>query len=97
MTIEEYQDKKEKLHKDYQKNLYDLAMEYAKANCIYVAGDIVEDHMGYFKIEKIAYCSTWRSKPSLVFKGVELTKKLVVKKRPTRDTIFSSNIERKVE
>lgn len=76
-----------------------LKYNYALANRKYNIGDIVKDHIGYFRIDKyINYDTSFGSNrtPYMVYSGVEVTVKGVEKKRQTRNYIYEINIREKI-
>jgi hypothetical protein len=94
MTKEEYQSKCDEHHL----KIKSLAKEYALSNNPYKIGDIVNDHTGSIKIEKILLRRKWFiakrefEYPQCIYIGVELTKKGEPNKRGYKRSIYQSNI-----
>lgn len=66
-------------------------IEFAKANNPYKIGDIVKDHIGKLKIEKISYFMFY-SQPSCIYYGVELKKDGTPCKIQSGRPVYQKNI-----
>ena len=75
----------------YTEKLRQIKSEFALSNSAVKVGDIVEDHMGRLRVEKIGTSFT-REFPQCVYYGVELTKKNDVKKRQSGRAVYQSNL-----
>lgn len=95
MTRQEYEQKKKILKQDYDHNLYILDREYAMANNPYKIGDIIEDHIGRIKIEKISFGYSFpHETPECIYYGIEVKKDNTPKKKQDLNRkIFQSNIK----
>lgn len=96
-----------KTWKEISENFYEqkykeevkLKYNYALANRKYNIGDIVKDHIGYFRIDKyLTYDTSFGTDrtPYMVYGGVEVTVKGVEKKRQQRNRIYETNIREKI-
>ncbi len=92
MTKEEYQDRIKQIDAKHKKMKTDLAIEYAKSNNPYKVGDIVEDHIGKIRIERICISKIIIDYPCCTYYGVELKKDGTPCKRQTNRGIHQSNI-----
>lgn len=95
MTRQEYEQRKKILKQEYDHNLYVLDKEYAMANNPYKIGDIIEDHIGRIKIEKISFGYTFpHETPGCIYYGIELKKDGTPKKQQDPDrVVYQSNIK----
>lgn len=87
MTKEEYKEKKNELLKEYENNLRNLDKLYVQEHLNVKIGDIVTDHIGKGRVEKITY-----------FKGLDdypeyLCYCVVLNKGETERKIYQSNIK----
>ena len=95
MTIEEYKIELEILNKDHTAKVSRLNRDFAISNNSYRIDDIITDHIGSIKIEKINVavngCSS-KTPSGCVYTGVELKKDLKPNKRNTKRAVWQSNI-----
>lgn len=71
-----------------------LAKQYVIANVKYKPGQIVLDHHGFFKIEKITMgYSLYGILPEIAYRGIRLTKKMEPMKKQENNTCYESNIK----
>lgn len=73
MDEQELKSKLKQAVENYEAEKNKIYLEFARANNPYKIGDVVTDHMGALRIEKITV-SVWDSYPSCVYHGVRLTK-----------------------
>lgn len=92
MTIGEYKERRNQLELEYNRKKRELQNEYAKFNIPHKIGDVVEDHIGKLKIERIAFI--WRTSDELdyVYYGIELKKDGTPYKKQTNRPVHQSNI-----
>lgn len=93
MTIEEYRQKRKELRERHWREEKELAKEYALANNPYSIGDLVTDHIGSIKIEKIQI-SEDISGPCCVYYGLELKKDGTPTKRGEKRHVYQTNIDK---
>lgn len=99
MTVQEYKDGLKSLQKKYEMDKFALAKIFVRANNPYNVGDIVRDHIGAIKIERIGFCGSYdraNNLPCAIFTGTELTKDLKPAKRQTGRTVYQSNVIEKI-
>ena len=53
MTKEEYYQVLKDLEEFYDQKRTELMKDYARSNCPYSVGDILKDHMGIIRVERI--------------------------------------------
>ena len=91
MTLKErYLQTLKEIESDYNAAKKTAAIQYANDCNIYNIGDMVEDHIGKLKIEKIGYHITWDS-PECVYYGVRLNKNGTISK-VEKSPVYQSNI-----
>lgn len=95
MTEEEYLRRLDLIKKAYEVDKRNLAIEFAKSNNPYKVGDVIEDHIGKLKIEKIMVNIINYDLPNCNYYGVELKKDGTLCKRQTGRCIYQSNIKQK--
>lgn len=93
MTHQEFRAEMEDLEKQYKLEKKRIINEYVMSWCPYKIGDIVRDHIGFVKIEKIVPIIGICNKVDIMMLGTEYTLKLEPKKTGTRRNIYHSNIE----
>lgn len=93
MTKEEYQDRIKQIDVKYKTEKANLATLYAKSNIPHKVGDVVEDHIGKLKIERISFI--WMSDDELdyLYFGLELKKDGTPCKKQTGRSVYQSNIK----
>lgn len=74
MTKEEYLTKRKDMLRRQQKELFELAREYAMSNARYKVGDTVEDGLGRVIAESVEIYHSPYSLPSVSYWGKELKK-----------------------
>ncbi len=77
----------------YDKERFKIIYNWIKENCKIKPGDIVEDHIGYFKIDKFHSVYQFFGKYYPMFIGVSLTKKKIPSKTEKRTEIYGQNIK----
>lgn len=94
MEYSDFQTKLKALKDEAKKKEQDLFIEYAYANNTLKPGDIVTDHIGSIKIEKISVHVSYLSepKPMCIYIGIELKKDLTPTKVRKERTVYQSNI-----
>ena len=94
MTDIEYEHKKTALLEKHQKELEELAKEYALANAKAKVGDWVTDHYHSIRVEKISHTMGYRSeKPQAVYIGPTCKKDGTASKRfDPEDKSFDDNV-----
>lgn len=93
MDYKEFRAEMEDLEKQYKLEKKRILNEYVMSWCPYKIGDIVRDHIGFVKIEKIVPIIGICNKVDIMMFGTEYTLKLEPKKTGTRRNIYHSNIE----
>lgn len=71
MTKDELKEKLRIAEGDYERAKRIIYIDYAKSNNPYKIGDIVTDHIGSLKIERIAVSVTWYIS-QCVYHGIDL-------------------------
>lgn len=93
MEQQEYKERLVKIQQEAERQKRNLAVEYALSNSPYDIGDVVKDHLGYLKIEKVDVTVTFGSQiPECVYYGVELKKDLTPMKSQTGRGVYQSNL-----
>ena len=90
MTKEEYKEKKNELLKEYENNLKNLDKLYVQEQLNVKIGDIVTDHIGKGRVEKITYYRGFTDYPEYVCHCVVLNKD---NRGETERKIYQSNIK----
>ena len=93
MDYKEFRAEMEDLEEQYKLEKKRIINEYVMSWCPYKIGDIVRDHIGFVKIEKIVPIIGICNKVDIMMLGTEYTLKLEPKKTGTRRNIYHSNIE----
>ena len=76
------------------KEILMIQKTYAMSNNPYDVGDIIEDHIGYIRIENISPTKIMGSKyPCCIYNGLELTKKLEPRKDGRKRRVYQDNIK----
>jgi hypothetical protein len=95
MTAEEYHLKHKELILAFESHKSNLARDYAYSTNPYKIGDIVTDHIGAIKIERIKFTMGWNSigeLPSCVYVGIELKKDGTPTKKQNKRVVYQKNI-----
>lgn len=72
----------------------ELAKRYVITNAKYKPGQIILDHHGFFKIEKITMgYSIYGNLPEIAYRGIRLTKKMEPMKKQDNTTCYEDNIK----
>lgn len=69
-----------------------ISKTYAMANNPYSIGDVIEDHIGFIRIEKILI-NCIDEYPACVYQGLALTKKLEPRKDGSRRDMWQRNVK----
>lgn len=93
MTYQEFRAEMEDLEEQYKLEKHRILCEYVMSWCPYKIGDIVRDHIGFVKIEKISPIIGICNKADICMFGTEYTAKMEPKKTGTKRNIYHSNIE----
>lgn len=94
MDRNEYEQQLKELEKQFAVKRRELAIEYAKSNNPFKAGDKVTDHIGSIIVSSISFSYTGIGNiPCCVYSGVELTSKGVPVKKGTIRKIWQCNIK----
>ncbi len=94
MTEEEYDEKLQKIEKEYAIKKHTLSINFAKSNNPYKIGDIIRDHYETIMIDKIkTNLASWCSYPSCVYSGILVTKKGIPFKNGKRGTVYQDNVK----
>ena len=93
MTVEEYEIKLEAIRNAAISEEKKLKRECAFSNNPYSIGDIIEDHIGKIRIEKIRWVVTYNANiPECVYTGIVLKKDGTPAKKEESRQIWQSNI-----
>ncbi len=96
MTQEEFKNEEKALSIQYEESRKELFKKFALANNPYKIGDIITDHTGTIRIERIQTHKGYSDYPSCLYHGTQLNKKdLSVAKRQNHTSIFQQNIVKK--
>lgn len=94
MTKDELDDALLKLKSEYDNAVIKAEYSYVRDNTKYKEGDIIKDHIGHIKIEKIKLGHDMTSRRAIpVYCGIELKKDLMPTKRQEHNRIWGNNIE----
>ena len=95
MTLEEYKSKVKSLKKRHGDELRDIAIEYANENRIADIGDIVTDHCGSLKVERITYSGQTVSGegPTCIYHGLCFTESCKPFKNNKKTVAWQDNIK----
>lgn len=92
MTKEEYLEKKKLLRMEFNQKVRNLAIEYVKSNNPYNLGDVITDHIGSIRMEKIQTAYDYTGFPDAVYTGLVLKKDLTPTKRMEKRQVWGGNI-----
>lgn len=93
MTKEQYDNDLKVLFSEYERAKIELAKKFALENNSIKEGDIVTDHVGSIKVEKIQVTlGSFDDPPSCVYFGIELKKDLTPTKKATKRDVYQSNL-----
>jgi len=93
MTLQDYESKITQLKDELEKNIKDLAIEYAKEHNPYSVGDIIKDHNCKIIIEKIIYTFDYNRVPCCAYVGTKLNKDNSMNKLGKKERVYQLNIE----
>lgn len=98
MTEQEYKNKLRELHNEFEERKAALKTEYALSNNPYKVGDILRDPWQIIKVIEVRVarhvCGEF---PECVYFGVQLTEKLVPRKRQdVNPMMWQSNVKQKL-
>jgi hypothetical protein len=96
MTTQEYEEKLLILKKDHDAKILDLAREFAMSNNPVKLQDIVTDHIGSVKVDKIGL-SIHNQKPSCFYSGMVLKKDLTPTKKFERRNVYQINLQNHIK
>jgi hypothetical protein len=91
MDIAEYKDRVKQLEEKLDTDRAELMKQFVRDNNPYKVGDIITDHIGSIKIEKMGY-SWGYGKPCATYYGIELKKDGTPNKRNSSRWAFQSNL-----
>lgn len=93
MTKEEYLAKKKIIEADAKAAIDKLAGEYALSNAKHKEGDVIQDHIGFGKVEKLQWkYKSFQEDSEVVYICVELKKDLTPVKKNTKRMIYACNL-----
>jgi hypothetical protein len=92
MSFEEYKSELKRINEEFDLKKRLLATKYALSNTNYTVGDIVKDHIGTIKVEKI-YTTMSFNVPVCVYEGIELKKDGTPTKKGSKRQVYQINIE----
>lgn len=92
MTQDELVIERNILRSEYDKKVAELNTKYASSNNTVNHGDIVTDHVGSVRVEKILVYG--RDEPCCVYRGIELKKNGEPTKRATKRDVYQTNLKK---
>lgn len=92
MDIAEYKKRLKAINEEAAAKKQSLAKEYALAHNSVKIGDVVEDHIGRIKVEKVNFQS-FGELPRCVYFGIEITKAGTPSKKGTKRWVYQSNLK----
>lgn len=92
MNRYDFENKIAELEADFEKKKRALIAEYIKKKNPYKEGEIIEDHIGLVKIERLSY-TLIEGFPELVYIGKCLTKKKQLRKDGSSRRVYYPNIK----
>lgn len=94
MDIEEYKKQIKAIKDEASTKKKSLDVAYAMFHNSITLGDVIEDHIGHIKVEKISVeIPLYQSVPACVYFGVEVTKAGVPYKKGTKRWVYQSNLK----
>lgn len=94
MKQEEYAERLNELNQRFEAEKKKLATEFALSNNLVSVGDIIEDHMGRIKVDKISVCNLLSTRPMCCYFGPEITKQGNPFKNDKTRWVYQSNLEK---
>lgn len=93
MTLKDYKNKKRDIERQAGKDKTALLIDFVDINNPYKIGDIVTDHIGSIRYDKLKYTTTGCDYvPTPIYSGIELKKDGTPKKRIIVRDVYGSNI-----
>jgi hypothetical protein len=89
MTTEEYTQKRKEIEQKCEEDKKLLMMQFVRENNPYKIGDIITDHEGSIKIEKMTY--SWHG-PAAVYYGTIVNKNGTMHKAGKQRGVYQLNI-----
>ena len=94
MEIEEYKKQIKAIDDEASTKKKSIGVEYAMSHNSVAMGDVIEDHIGRIKVEKISVqILSFQSVPVCVYFGVEITKAGAPSKKGTKRWVYQSNMK----
>jgi hypothetical protein len=93
MTEAEYKERVKELELKQKNERNELAIEFAYSNSTVAVGDVVTDHIGSVKVERIGVYISY-GVPECTYTGVELKKDLTPTKKGGKRSVYQSNMNR---
>lgn len=97
MTEEKYWELIKEIDKQSIRSKGELAKEYAFSKNIVNVGDIIEDHIGKIRVEKIKFSAgsvSFSTAPQCVYYGIELLKSGKVNAKGKTRNVWQTNLLR---
>ena len=93
MDLNEYKNLRQAIRERAKTEEMELAREYAYSNNTVKIGDIITDHIGSIKVEKIQWGFAFsRDYSECIYTGIELKKDKTPTKRGNKRQIYQSNL-----
>jgi len=93
MDFEEYKIEKRNIERQAEKDKTALLIDFVDLNNPYKIGDIVTDHIGSIRFDKLKYTITGCDNvPTAIYIGIELKKDGTPKKRVVIRNVYGSNV-----
>jgi len=93
MTDEEYESRHRAAREQYRETCGVIDREYAFSHSKVKVGDIVQDHAGFLRVEKISFYRPMHpAKPACIYSGTRMTKKLVPFKKSEMGDVYQRNL-----
>jgi hypothetical protein len=93
MTQEQYKEKLSFLEKVFRDAKLNVQKEYAISNNTIKVSDILTDHIGSIKVEKIGVYIGLNPFPECAYTGTVINKKGELDKKGTKRSIYQSNLK----
>lgn len=96
MNIDGLNERIKEIKERTEKEINNLKRKYASEHSTVVKGDIVTDHIGSVKVERITvhYGYNRDTEPSCIYYGQEITKKGVPFKNESKRSVFQINLKK---
>tara|TARA_R110000787_G_C13249529_1_gene429222 strand:- start:319 stop:603 length:285 start_codon:yes stop_codon:yes gene_type:complete len=93
MNLEDYKELKRDIERQAEKDKTALLIKFVDLNNQYKIGDIVTDHIGSVRFDKLKYTTTGAGNiPTPIYIGIELKKDGTPKKRVVVRNVYGSNV-----